>query len=343
MMTYRYLVHNLFVRMNEPLLNLPVLDDPPARGADITVTALNWEKLRDWLEQRRWAPDPHGQTGEPWFAMLTAGQGPETLHRFDFVNSQGGRATYVARNGGTRIMMGWDIPHMTDDDAVRVVGEALQTRVLGYLLRLSGRLCLHGGAVAAGGQAIGFLGPSGAGKSTLVAALMAHGYPLVTDDRIVADMRDGAFLVQPGRQSIRLWPQSLDVLNFEAPAITTCSGTDKCSIDLPEANDPAASSVHEKAIPLGALYILAHRDPNLERPSIHALPSPEALLHLLANRYGSVNPPPSVVAGEYTQLGRLARRIPVRLIQRPDNLDLLPQLTRMIMDDCPLDSALPCV
>ncbi len=333
MTTCTCLLHNLRITMNAPLLDLPLADDAAA-PADICITREEWTTLQKGLKQWHWVPAPYGQTGEAWFRLLEARDGDETLYCLDFANDQGGRAAFVVRHGGSEVLAAWDIPGMSKEAAGRIAGEVLATRVLGFALRLGDRLSLHGSAVALAGKAIGFLGGSGAGKSTLTAALIACGYPLVADDRIVMQLRDDAYLVQPGSRNLRLWPQSLTALNFDVASYPPLfSGTDKRSLALPETDSAAQTPFSSQATPLGALYILLPRNAELSQSSIHAMPLPVALHHLLANRYGPVTPPPTVVANEYRQLGRLVQHIPVRLIQRPDNLDALSPLVQQIVAD----------
>ena len=88
---------------------------------------------------------------------------------------------------------------------------------LNYLIatRVNHRLLLHAGAVERGG--VGLLLPAlpGSGKSTLCAALVCHGYRLLSDEFGVVDLDDGVLL--PLLRPIGLKNESIDVIASLSP------------------------------------------------------------------------------------------------------------------------------
>ena len=88
---------------------------------------------------------------------------------------------------------------------------------LNYLIatRVNHRLLLHAGAVERGG--VGLLLPAlpGSGKSTLSAALVCHGYRLLSDEFGVVDLHNGSLL--PLLRPIGLKNASIDVISRLAP------------------------------------------------------------------------------------------------------------------------------
>ena len=88
---------------------------------------------------------------------------------------------------------------------------------LNYLIatRVNHRLLLHAGAVERGG--VGLLLPAlpGSGKSTLTAALVCHGYRLLSDEFGVVDLQNGALL--PLLRPIGLKNASIDIIARLAP------------------------------------------------------------------------------------------------------------------------------
>ena len=80
--------------------------------------------------------------------------------------------------------------------------------VLGFLLHLRGVPCLHGSAVAVEEGAVAFLGPAGSGKSTTAALFARHGHGVFSDDIVPVHEKDEPFLVHPGYNYLRLWPES---------------------------------------------------------------------------------------------------------------------------------------
>ena len=57
--------------------------------------------------------------------------------------------------------------------------------VIGCVLRLKNKVCLHASVVNINGKAVAFIGEKTAGKSTLIAAFAALGYPVLSDRKSV--------------------------------------------------------------------------------------------------------------------------------------------------------------
>lgn len=94
----------------------------------------------------------------------------------------------------------------------------LLNQVLPLVLSRRGRLVLHAGAVAIGGEVFAFIGPTGSGKSTLVAACANAGAEVVADDSVVI-VRDGdRWLAWPSYPAIRLWASAADLVGWESGA-----------------------------------------------------------------------------------------------------------------------------
>jgi len=79
---------------------------------------------------------------------------------------------------------------------------------MGILLHQRGRLVLHASAVNINDGAVAFMGHNGAGKSTTTASFMASGHPLIADDILSLEFREGIPMVFPGFPRIKLWPES---------------------------------------------------------------------------------------------------------------------------------------
>jgi len=88
---------------------------------------------------------------------------------------------------------------------MRLIGLPLLGPVMALALHRRGVLVLHGSAVLIGGQAHVFLGDKGSGKSTTAAALVAAGFPLLSDDVIAIERTaNGALLLHPGYAAMKL-------------------------------------------------------------------------------------------------------------------------------------------
>jgi hypothetical protein len=100
---------------------------------------------------------------------------------------------FVINRRGTQVWAGIPGNATVEDAAYYLLGP-----IFGFLLRLRGIICLHGSAVAVGGEALALVGPAGAGKSTTAAVFAQLGYPVLTDDITTLEENRGDFLVRPG-------------------------------------------------------------------------------------------------------------------------------------------------
>jgi len=84
--------------------------------------------------------------------------------------------------------------------------------LMGALLYQRGQLPLHVSALSTPSGLWAFTGSSGAGKSTLAADLhLRLGYPLFSDDVVVADLCPGDKLIlHPGPPRLKLWEDALE-------------------------------------------------------------------------------------------------------------------------------------
>lgn len=141
-----------------------------------------------------------------------------------------------------------------------------------------GLLPLHANAIAMEGRAVGFAGASGVGKSTLAAHYLRHGDGVLADDICAVDLvgEDAVPIVHPGISRIRLWKQSLHLLEEGAgPLEPVHPGIDKFSWANPGRTEP---------MPLSALYILSRSDGE-ETMSVRRLHGGEAIRCLIEQTY----------------------------------------------------------
>ena len=98
-------------------------------------------------------------------------------------------------------------------------------------------LVLHGSAVKIGSKGIAFLGDKGAGKSTTALALLAQGFPLVTDDLLVVDFsRADDPHVVPAPPCVKVYPEIvtafLGIDGGQLPSVY--AGINKRNFAIPE-------------------------------------------------------------------------------------------------------------
>jgi hypothetical protein len=206
----------------------------------------------------------------------------------------------------------------------------LQGPVLGFVLRLRGTTCLHASAAIAEGRAFGLVGGGGIGKSTSAAILAGMSLPVLTDDLLALHDRGTSFDVQPGLPRILLWSESARALFGDPEALPRIVGSwDKRYLDLTR----PGYRFGPEATPLGALYVLGERLPPDAAPEVSALRGAQALAHLLANTYANDFLDAALRARELEVLGRLATRIPIRLVRAPDDRRRAAQVCEAVLAD----------
>jgi hypothetical protein len=206
----------------------------------------------------------------------------------------------------------------------------LQGPILGFVLRLRGVTCLHASAAVAEGRAFGVVGGGGIGKSTSAAIFARMGLPVLTDD--VLALRDGttAFDVHPGLPRVLLWSESVRALFGDPEALPRIVGAwDKRYLDL----TLPGYRFGQQAAPLGALYVLGERLAPDATPEITPLRGASAMAHLLANTYANDFLDADLRARELEVLGRLASRVPIRLVRAPDDRAKAAQVCEAMLAD----------
>ncbi|MDE3127330.1 MAG: hypothetical protein KGL38_04950, partial [Gemmatimonadota bacterium] len=158
--------------------------------------------------------------------------------------------------------------------------------VIGLLLRLRGVVCLHGSAVAVGGnRAIAFVGDAGAGKSTIAAAFALRGERVLTDDIAALSRHGSVWEVEPGVPSVRLWDDSVALLLDTPEALPLmAAGWEKRHLDL--ASRGAGFSA-DRPLPLAGVFVLVP-GPDGSGAGPRRLPLREALIALVRNTYANV-------------------------------------------------------
>jgi hypothetical protein len=232
---------------------------------------------------------------------------------------------FVVNSIGTKIWSRWP-ESVSEEDAM----SCLLGPVMGFVLLLRGIICLHAGSIAVGGRAIAIAGPSQAGKSTVAAAFAKLGYPVLSEDVVTLDERNGRFLVHPGYARIRLWPDSAEALYGSADVLPRLAPTwDKRYLDLTE----FGYRFEESPLPLAAAYILEERALDCSAFRIESLSTKEALLALIGNTYATNLMDKNMRGREFEILRRVIAGVPIRRVFPPNDYDSLPQLCNMIVED----------
>jgi hypothetical protein len=226
--------------------------------------------------------------------------------------------TFLIR-AGTEVLVDPDPAH---DE--RLLHLAILGPVLASLLQQRGCLVLHASAVEVNGRAVGFLGISGSGKSTTAAALVSHGYPLVADDLLAVWLGGTEPRAARGLPQLKLWPDAIRALGGDPALLPLVHG-----LDSKRAQRTEDTFCERSELPLAGLYVLCDG----RALSIDRLPAGEAFLQIVAHTYGIEWLHETSGPAQFQSRAELVRRIPIRRLQRPSDLELLPQLIRLVEAD----------
>lgn len=192
-------------------------------------------------------------------------------------------------------------------------------QVIGFALRLRGRVSLHAGCAIVSGRAVAFAGPSSAGKSTLAAALAARGDVVLSDNITTLREEDGTFLAFPGPHRFLLADDAAAAIYGDASRFPIVSATSEKRLVA------ATPAVEREARPLAAVFILDRAGHPIPDPVVERLDPKDALIALLANSYGSVFFTPAMRAADLDVLTRLAHALPVFYLFLPKDFAALPR------------------
>jgi hypothetical protein len=217
----------------------------------------------------------------------------------------------------------------------RLIGLPLLGPVMACRFHRSGSLVLHGSAVAIGGEVHVFLGDKGQGKSTTAAALVAAGFPLLSDDVVVLDRRDdGAVTVRAAYPTMKLDkemmagfpPGSCHVLEPDDGLYT--GGKSRVRLNGLALRD---------GLPLGTVHCLSRGAGNAVEP----LPR-ERVLHALIRfshhpRLGPAANTPAESAEVFTVAAKFAPLIRGDILTVKDSLDEIARLGEFLSPGVPRD------
>jgi hypothetical protein len=193
---------------------------------------------------------------------------------------------------------------------------------LTLVLHQRGYLLFHGSAVALKDGVAVFLGGPHFGKSTLAAALHQLGHDVLADDCIVIADSSEHPLVVPSSSELKLWPDAATSLGHDVEK-------------MPRVHPRFEKRIHtirrepRSALPLRCLYVLSRA----ETAEILPLTRREGIMELVrhsawAELFHVVNAGP-----QFLRCARLAQVVPIRRLQRPWSLSVVPAIAQMIEDD----------
>ena len=325
---FDYRVYGLRLRADRPL---PRLSD--ARGAhasDICVDlsgrvpdSVQSAEATDWVRSHDLETDDQ-EEAQTW--TLRVGDLRYLRLRYEI---EGRHAEFVLDPAGTQVWASWADGVVFEDVTSFLLGP-----VLGCVLRLRGLPCLHAGVVGIGPRALALAGSKAAGKSTMAAGLAAQGAPVLSDDIAVLAREGECYIVQPGAPRLRLWKPAIESFygsRDELPRVV--SHRNKRYLDLAAEDRATKWRFGAEPLPLAAVYVLGPRDATAATASIRPLSPAQGLLALTAHSYANHFLSREARAHEFAFLGDLVQQVPVRQVERPDAMDAVSGLCRMIRHD----------
>ena len=203
--------------------------------------------------------------------------------------------------------------------------------VLSYWLERRGLVTLHASAVEIEGRAAVFSSTHGGGKTGLAAALLQAGHPLLSDDLLPIEERDGAFLGRPGYPQMRMWPdEAAHFLGDYEHLPVVHPELSKRRIPV---GPGGLGTFRGSPLPLGCIY-LPERGPEDEALDIREVSPRDALIELLRQ---SFTPRLVEAAGlqpaRFHQLSNLVLQVPVKRLRYPSGLDRLSGVAEAVRRD----------
>ncbi|MBL4673517.1 MAG: hypothetical protein JKX81_14755 [Arenicella sp.] len=211
--------------------------------------------------------------------------------------------------------------------------------ILGCVLRLRGRVCLHASVLESNGKAFAMIGHKGAGKSTTAAALLEAGARLISDDvAVIHRSNTNQFTVYPGYAGIRLMPDALSAFALnqnDYKLVVSSSDKRIIPLDIWQPNKHANQrwTFQPQACQLMAIYILNRRRPDLINTQITTVPNTRACIELTPHSYARRVINKHQQHQEFAFMAQLTRHIPIKSVDRPNQLSYLPKIAEDLLSD----------
>ena len=203
--------------------------------------------------------------------------------------------------------------------------------VIGCILRLKNKVCLHASVVNIDNKAIAFIGEKTAGKSTLIAHLAASGYPVLSDDIAVLFPKEGAYFVHTGYPRLRLWENTVNNLEGVQTADLEPVLSFVKKYYLPLSTEKVSQwKFQQTPLPLEAVFYLMPRNEE-NQCAVKALGALERFLKLKQNIYADYMLEEEMQKIEFEVLGAFVNDKSVYAIDRPDDLSSLDRVSELIV------------
>jgi hypothetical protein len=220
--------------------------------------------------------------------------------------------------------------HVLDERCRALLGVHLMGMVMALWLELRGTACLHGSAVEIAGRAAIFLADKGAGKTTTAAYLAARGHPLLTDDLVALEVRDGVVHARPGYPEVRLWPSQLPhLLDGAGPLPRVRPDVEKVRVPV---GAGGLGAMADGPVPVGRIYLPSRGD--VAEIALEPVGPAAALVQLVRQSFLPVEVERlGLQPARLAVLAALVAQAPTSRLRIPDGMDRLPELRRALVED----------
>jgi hypothetical protein len=257
-----------------------------------------------------------------WFCYKRLSNGSTYLHwdgLFEFLISADGRRILYRR-----------LKHGTSESlTVYLLGPVLSFSLLARRIEP-----LHGTATVIDGSAVVFVGGCGQGKSTLAAALLATGFPVLTDDLVALAPRGSQWMVYRGLPRLKIFPSiARRVLNVEARKPQLNDRTSKLVLPLNGGYSRRAM------VPVKCIYVLDQPSGQTTQPGVRIEPlAPrEAFLEIVGAAFNLAVVDRERLANQFVFARRLAADVPLRRLIYPRRLSALSAVCEAVLEDVKRD------
>ena len=231
-----------------------------------------------------------------------------------------GIGTFLMRNGEEVII------DLLETANVVEVSHILLGVAISVILHQRGYLVLHSSVIEMGDFSVGFVGHSGNGKSSIATMMLEKGYNLISDDLAVVGIDSSdQYIVYSGYPQTKLWPDFVESIGINPDNLPLVNS------DYTKRTRKINDYFTDKTtLPLKALYIL-DKGSEIE---ISDIKGHKCIFELVTYSYDiQLAKATRELPKNLSQCTQLAKKVPVKRLQRPWELKKMPDIVTAIEHD----------
>jgi hypothetical protein len=229
-------------------------------------------------------------------------------------------------SGDSRTIHGRALPGVPEESLqVYLLGQVISFALIGL-----GIESLHATTVVVNGEAVAIIGDSGYGKSSLAGAFVRAGHKLLSDDLLVLESRDNAYIAFPGLPRLKLY----DVMANRFIADER-EGVPMNHDHSPKRIYRMEHEWHDEPVRLRAFYSLV--EPRLTADlldvRIDPLTEREAFLEITKNSFNVAMREIGRLERHLTWAGDIVSKVTVRRLAYPRKVEMFDRAIASIVSD----------